>query len=82
MPSQLSVTVSDAFGHSSTTTFTPQSSNGVFSQDVALPGMQGTVLKVNFTSKREWVGLDEIRVFEAAPVPPAVPIGTSPGGRQ
>jgi len=74
----LSVTVSDAFGHSSTTTFTPQSSNGVFSQDVALPGMQGTVLKVNFTSTREWVGLVEIRVYEAVPVAPAVPSAPVP----
>ena len=60
-----SVTVSDEFGHSTTTTFTPQSSNGVFSQDVALAGMQGSVLHLNFTSKREWLGLNEIRVLSA-----------------
>ncbi len=73
-----SVTVSDEFGHSTTTTFTPQASNGVFSQDVALAGMQGSVLHLNFTSKREWVGLDEIRVFEPEPAPPEVPTGPSP----
>ncbi|MCX6876315.1 MAG: hypothetical protein NTW21_21280 [Verrucomicrobia bacterium] len=73
-----SVTVSDAFGHSTTTTFAPRTSNGVFSQDVALAGMQGTVLKLNFRSTREWVGLDEIRVFEPAPVPPEAPAGPVP----
>ena len=60
-----SVTVSDEFEHSTTTPFTSQSSNGVFSQDVPLDGMQGSVLHLNFTSKREWLGLNEIRVLSA-----------------
>ena len=64
-----SVTVSDEFGHSTTTTFTPQASNGVFCQDVALAGMQGSVLHLNFTSKREWVGLNEIKVVPGLPEP-------------
>ena len=61
------VTVSDEFGHSTTTTLTPQASNGVFSQDVALAEMQGSVLHLNFTSKREWVGLNEIKVVPGLP---------------
>jgi hypothetical protein len=73
-----SVTVTDEFGHSITVLFTPQSSNGVFSQNVSLAGMEGTVLHLNFTSTREWVGLDEIRVFAPAPLPPETPTGPSP----
>ncbi|MCX6876314.1 MAG: Ig-like domain-containing protein [Verrucomicrobia bacterium] len=74
-----SVTVSDEFGNSSTTTFTSQASNGVFSQDVALAGMQGSVLHLNFTSKREWVGLDEIKVVPGLPEPGFV-TWAGPGG--
>jgi hypothetical protein len=61
-----SLTVSDNFGHSATTPFAPPAGdNAVYSQDVALTGMQGTVLHLHFTSVREWVGLDEIRVLPA-----------------
>jgi len=73
-----SVTVTDEFAHSITVLFTPQSSNGVFSQNVSLAGMEGTVLHVNFTSTREWVGLGEIRVFAPAPLPPETPTGPIP----
>ena len=77
-----SVTVSDEFGNSTTTTFTPQASNGVFGQDVAFAGMQGTVLHLNFTSKREWVGLNEIKVVPGLPEPGYVTwAGTGPGGK-
>ena len=41
--------------------------------------MQGTTLHLNFATAREsWLGLNEIRVFEPAPVPPDVPTGPSP----
>jgi hypothetical protein len=62
-----SVTVSDDFGHSTTTPFTPQGGNGVFSQDVPLTGLQGTVLHLDFASTLtgSWLGLNEIRVLPA-----------------
>ena len=73
-----SLTVSDDFGHSATTVFATPPGNGTFMQDVALTGIQGTVLHLNFVGVREWVGLDEVRVFSPVPEPPAVPTGPSP----
>ena len=69
-----SVTVSDDLGHSATTPFVPPGANGTFSQDVGLAVMQGTVLHLNFTCTREWLGLVEVRVFTPEALPPAVPV--------
>ena len=75
-----SLTVSDEFGHSATTVFTvPAGNEAVFTQDVALSGMQGTVLHLSFATAGEaWLGLNEIRVFEPAPLPPEAPTGPNP----
>lgn len=76
-----SLTVTDEFGHNATTIFPPQGSDGVYSQDVALNGMEGTVLHLNFASAMlggSHIGLHEIRVFEAVAAAPQVPAGPRP----
>ncbi|MEI6675635.1 MAG: family 20 glycosylhydrolase [Verrucomicrobiota bacterium] len=73
-----SLTVSDEFSHSTTTLFPNLGDNATFSQDVALTGIVGNILHLNFTGTTTHLGLSEIRVFEPAPVPPDVPSGPLP----